>query len=392
MFTSSILELVELAVEYIRDSPSSGESSNGVGSDELRAKLVAAEVAAHTACCMATTGFAPEGIPDTSNVDEALSALQSATLALDVEVADGPFGSLEYRYVGPAAGVKTKVGLLHMLDGRPNGTRFEDVSGAYPNVALDVHRLWKRGRIVAVQNPQHTESTGDLASSLKGLVLYPRTRLYGHRCCMKRLPGVHHVSENGVETTCDMRALVRRGDAIVVSSGGRVETFRVDNFDGVRHVDTASGELPNGAVDQVAKLARYSVSSGCDLDAEGRERPRTMKGEHGRGDSDNVFTARTLPLDRPCEMNGEVTLYRFGVANDIRALWHEAAPDEWPEHAEMIAELEAHMGVPVDPLPRPRRFLRASPRRRPKEETNGSQDADADSFTRYRAGGCHPTR
>ena len=350
----SELELVELAVEYIRDS--------SLSEDELRVKLVAAATEACAAHCIATTGYYPSEVgPLALSVDDALSALHDAGSALDVEVVDGRFD-----YTGAAAGVKTKAGLLRMFDERPDGTRFEDIKGVYPDVALDVHRLWKRGRVIAVQNPQHTEATGDLASSLKGLVLYPRTRLYGHRCCMRRLPGVHSADLLKIRTSCDLRALVRRGDAIVVSSGESVETFRVDNFDGVRHVDYAAGERPNGAQDQSAKLARYSVSSGCELDTEGRERPRTIRGERDRGDSDNAFTASTLPLDRPCDIRGEVTLYRFGVANDIRALWGDTA--DLPEHADMIAELETYTGGPVGPAPTP---VKRSPPRRKRKRARG---------------------
>ena len=396
-FSPSAHDLVVHAEEILREC-----APQMVSEKQLRARLIARELAKQNTVVNASVGIGTVEAELNESLDVAMDNLQRMD---DIEVVGQT--TRQFVYNGPAAGVRNRADLLEVLKDRPRGTHFEDLRKAYTGVERDVDRLWKRGRVVAVQNPRKTDSRGGtdasarIANSLLGLVVYPREERFGHQYCLTRLPGLHRLQKSEprhVTTTSDLRPFVRRGDAIVVVPQSVLDAlgwkalpgfgvlddrearvlverekndelvFRVDNFDGVRFVDEAAGEKANGESDQVAKLARYSVASGCDLDTEGRERPRTIKGERGRGDSDNSFTARLLPLDRlwwcPAPSAGasvaaatattaaslmnvdpeeNVLVLRFGVANDLRSLWAETIeqPAPWPEDAELRAELTA---------------------------------------------------
>ena len=391
-------DLVVRAEEILREC-----APQMVSEKQLRTWLIEGELTKQNAVFNASVGIGTVEAELNNSLAVAMDNLEHMD---DIEAVGKT--TRQFLYNGPAAGVRNRADLLAVLKDRPRGTHFEDLRKAYTGVERDIDRLWKRGRVVAVQNPRRTDSRGGtdasarIANSLLGLVIYPREERFGHQYCLTRLPGLHRLQKSEprhVTTTCDLRPFVRRGDAIVIVPQSVLDAlgwkalpgfgelddretrvlvereksdelvFRVDNFDGVRFVDEAAGEKANGEADQVAKLARYSVASGCDLDTEGRERPRTIKGERGRGDSDNSFTARLLPLDRlwwcPAPSGGasgaaasgaataeslvnidpeeNVVVLRFGVANDLRSLWAETIeqPAPWPEDAELRAELTA---------------------------------------------------
>ena len=422
---SGAMELVQVSVRILKD-----EAPRSMAESVLRKRLVNRELEEYIAVQFnSSVGYGEMEEMLRDSLGAAMAALRNGTLDVKIDA------SGQLIYVGPAAGVKCRADLLEALSSRVHGTKFGDLRGAYDGITCDVDRLWKRGRLVAIQHPRRTDSTGGsesgarsdkdkaawereeasrgIASSLKGLVLFPRVYNFGYQYCLTRLPGLHRLvrsEEQHVTTTCDLRDFVRRGDAVVVApvalfkeashslpGFGTLDAstskllveraqdddlvFRVDNFSGVRHVDVEAGESANGEADQVAKLARYSVASGCELDMEGRERPRTIKGERGRGDSSNPFTAVLMPLDRKWCGEGagrrlkavqpeeDVALFRFGVANDLRSLWGATIekPGPWPDEAEMRAELaaigQATMGVEGGARRRPSKGRRKRKRR-----------------------------
>lgn len=192
----------------------------------------------------------------------------------------------------------------------------------YPAVAEDIKELIRRGQVLAVKN----EDTAKQAST----ILHPRGIQFMVGLGGEKGARAGTLSQHEVRTDRDLRAEVRRGDALGAcaidsaaaraASPSRAAWFRVSSTlvgaqrqwaqapPSVSSVKEL-GKDRQDALDQQAKLQAGS-------DDEGGGKPKDLWAE--------PFTEKQLPLDVPTDaVEGPVTLFKFGCTNDVRRLWKE---------------------------------------------------------------------
>ena len=190
--------------------------------------------------------------------------------------------------------IKDKAELLREIERVASGISMKEICNppCYNDIEADCHSMIVGGTIIAVKNKEFKA------------VLFPRgqpffTRLSGE---IVATPGL-----SDLETTADLRAEIRRGDAIRVGLSG--DWYRVSS----------------------------AAPSGRELDRQ--TAPLSVTSERAMSDKNiyrDVFDAKSLPLDGDFEAYEDEEgghgvfkggAYRHGAANNIRQLWGSTMSD-----------------------------------------------------------------
>jgi len=270
----------------------------------------------------------------------------------------------EFRYISDFPTVKDQDTLGEMINSSTGVTaKAVEDDRCYPEVAEDIKELIRRGQILAVKN----EDTAKQAST----ILHPRGIRFMVGLGGEKGACAGTLSPHEVRTVQDLRAEVRRGDAVgacaidsaavTTASPSRATWFRVSSTlvgaqrqwaqapPSVSSVKEL-GKDRQDALDQQAKLQAGS-------DDEGSGKPKDLWAE--------PFNDKQLPLDVPtAAVEGSVTLFKFGCTNDVRRLWKETLSQVPSDDT----ELEKRMGLGAGAgQQRPKRKQQQQRRRAPRK-------------------------